>query len=41
MATQSIVWAWLHVDDKSDTVAQCLICKKIKRGRDGKGKKKF
>ena len=41
MATQSFVWAWFHVDDKSDTVAQWLICKKIKRGRDGKGKKSF
>ena len=42
MANQSFVWAWFHVDDKSDAVAQCLICKKkIKRGCEGKGQKSY
>ena len=42
MAASSFVWAWFHVDDKSDAVAECLICKKgIRRGCEGKGPKSF
>ena len=42
MANQSFVWAWFHVDDKSDAVAKFLICKKkIRRGCEEKGQKSY
>ena len=42
MATQSFVRAWFHVEEKSDSAAQCLICgSKIKSGREEKGQKSF
>ena len=41
-APTSFVWALFQVHDKSDAVAECLICHKgIKRGRESAGQKSF
>lgn len=38
----SFVWTLFQIHDKSDVVAECLICnKKIKRGRESEGQKAF